>query len=48
VWDEQDHELADATRAMHANIVVTDTVMSDPERARQFAERILRVSRNGG
>ena len=47
VWDERDHELADTTRATHRNIVVTDTVMSDPERAQQFAEQILRVSRNG-
>jgi len=47
VWDERDHELADTMRVTHPNIVVTDTVMSDPERARQFAERILRVSRDG-
>lgn len=47
VWDERDHALADTTRMTHPNIVVTDTVMSDPERARQFAEWILRASRDG-
>ena len=47
VWDERDHALADATRIAHPNIVVTDTIMSDRERAQQFAEWILGVSGDG-
>ena len=47
VWDERDHELADTTRVTHPNIVVTDTVMSDPSVLSNLLSGSLRVSRDG-